>query len=91
MMVGAPGAGKTMLGQQIGFHHARQGEPTLYLTGYSETHDKLVAHNRPRPVRPSEEATADARAAQRPICHDGSGRVTEPWPPEADCDLLSTV
>ena len=46
LVVGAPGAGKTMLGQQIGFHRARRGEPVLYLTGYSETHDKLVAHNR---------------------------------------------
>jgi predicted ATP-dependent serine protease len=45
LVVGAPGAGKTMLAQQIGFHRARQGESVLYLTGYSETHDKLVAHN----------------------------------------------
>jgi circadian clock protein KaiC len=43
MVVGPPGAGKTMLAQQIAFHRARQGEAVLYLTGHSETHDKLVA------------------------------------------------
>jgi circadian clock protein KaiC len=46
MIIGAPGTGKTILAQQIAFHAAARGAPALYLTGYSETHDKLVAHNR---------------------------------------------
>jgi circadian clock protein KaiC len=45
LIVGPPGAGKTMLAQQVAFHRARRGEPVLYLTGYSETHDKLVTHS----------------------------------------------
>jgi circadian clock protein KaiC len=45
MVIGAPGTGKTVLAQQIAFHFASRGAPALYLTGYSETHDKLVAHN----------------------------------------------
>jgi circadian clock protein KaiC len=46
MVIGAPGSGKTMLGQQIAFHAASRGDPVLYLTGYSETHEKLLSHNR---------------------------------------------
>jgi circadian clock protein KaiC len=46
MVIGAPGTGKTVLGQQIAFHTAARGAAALYLTGYSETHDKLVSHNR---------------------------------------------
>lgn len=46
MVIGAPGTGKTVLAQQLAFHVASRGAPALYLTGYSETHDKLVAHNR---------------------------------------------
>jgi circadian clock protein KaiC len=46
MVIGAPGAGKTMLAQQIAFHVAKQNKSVLYLTGYSETHDKLLANNR---------------------------------------------
>lgn len=46
MVMGAPGAGKTMLAQQIAFHVARQHNRVLYLTGYSETHDKLLANSR---------------------------------------------
>jgi len=46
MVIGAPGSGKTILAQQIAFHAAARGEPTLVLTGYSETHDKLLAHSR---------------------------------------------
>ncbi len=45
MVIGAPGSGKTVLGQQIAFHAASRGAPVLYLTGYSETHEKLLAHN----------------------------------------------
>ena len=46
MVVGAPGTGKTMLAQQIMFHGVAGGTSALYLTGYSESHDKLVAHGR---------------------------------------------
>src|SRR5688572_28328901 len=46
MVVGPPGSGKTILAQQIAFRGAKRGEHALYLTGYSETHDKLLAHNR---------------------------------------------
>jgi circadian clock protein KaiC len=46
MVIGAPGTGKTILAQQVAFHAAERGAATLYLTGYSETHDKLLAHGR---------------------------------------------
>ena len=46
MVVGPPGSGKTILGQQIAFRAASRGEVALYFTGYSESHDKLLAHNR---------------------------------------------
>ena len=46
MVVGAPGTGKTTLAQQMAFHAASRGAATVYLTGYSETHAKLVAYGR---------------------------------------------
>lgn len=46
MVIGAPGTGKTVLAQQIAFHEASRGGRVLYLTGYSETHDKLLSHGR---------------------------------------------
>jgi circadian clock protein KaiC len=46
MVIGAPGTGKTMLAQQLAFHLAAGGQGTVYLTGYSETHDKLLLHTR---------------------------------------------
>lgn len=46
LVIGAPGAGKTVLAQQLASHLADQGRPTLYLTGYSEPHEKLIAHAR---------------------------------------------
>jgi circadian clock protein KaiC len=45
MVLGAPGTGKTILAQQLAFALAERGERILYLTGYSETHDKLIAHS----------------------------------------------
>jgi circadian clock protein KaiC len=45
MVIGAPGAGKTILAQQVAFEQARGGASVLYLTGYSETHDKLIAYD----------------------------------------------
>lgn len=44
-VIGAPGTGKTVLAQQLAFASARRGERVLFLTGYSETHDKLLAYN----------------------------------------------
>ena len=46
MVVGAPGTGKTLLAQQVTFHNAALGSNGLYLTGFSETHDKLLRHSR---------------------------------------------
>jgi circadian clock protein KaiC len=46
MVVGPPGAGKTILAQQVAFAAARRDEAVLYLTGYSETHEKLIGYNR---------------------------------------------
>ena len=47
MVIGTPGAGKTILAQQIAFRQARAGSNVLYLTGYSETHDKLIEYDEP--------------------------------------------
>jgi circadian clock protein KaiC len=44
MVIGAPGSGKTILALQIAFHQAARGARALYLTGYSETHDKLLSY-----------------------------------------------
>jgi circadian clock protein KaiC len=46
MLIGAPGTGKTILARQIAFQHASRGSTVLYLTGYPETHDKLLSHSR---------------------------------------------
>jgi circadian clock protein KaiC len=45
-IVGAPGAGKTILASQIMFHAARQGLQTLVLTAFSEGNDQYTAHLR---------------------------------------------
>lgn len=41
---GAPGAGKTILANQICFHHARTGSKALYVTLLAESHDRLLTH-----------------------------------------------
>lgn len=41
---GAPGAGKTILANQICFHHARTGNKALYVTLLAESHDRLLSH-----------------------------------------------
>jgi circadian clock protein KaiC len=46
LVVGVPGSGKTILAQQLAHHRATEGEQVLFLIGYSETQDKLIAHAR---------------------------------------------
>jgi len=41
---GSPGAGKTILANQICFHHARHGGRALYTTVLAESHDRLLQH-----------------------------------------------
>ncbi|HEY0479825.1 MAG TPA: ATPase domain-containing protein [Kofleriaceae bacterium] len=43
---GAPGSGKTILGNQICFHRAGQGDSTIYLTLLAESHTRMIAHLR---------------------------------------------
>src|ERR1700749_940279 len=40
---GAPGSGKTILGNQICFHRAARGESTIYITLLAESHTRLIA------------------------------------------------
>lgn len=46
IVVGAAGTGKTVLAQQIAFATAGRGETAIYCTGFAESHEKLVRHNR---------------------------------------------
>lgn len=41
---GTPGAGKTILANQLCFHRAAQGEQVLYVTLLAESHDRLMQH-----------------------------------------------
>jgi len=43
LLVGVPGAGKTILATQIAMHHARQGQRVLIFTALSESHDQMLA------------------------------------------------
>ncbi len=43
---GSPGAGKTILANQICFHRAGLGEHTVYITLLAEAHDRLLTHLR---------------------------------------------
>jgi circadian clock protein KaiC len=43
---GAPGSGKTILGNQICFHRAGQGDSTIYITLLAESHTRMIAHLR---------------------------------------------
>src|SRR3982750_374594 len=40
---GAPGSGKTILGNQICFHRASRGDSTIYITLLAESHTRLIA------------------------------------------------
>lgn len=44
ILAGGPGTGKTMLVQQLAFHHAAAGDTVLYLTTVSEPLHKLLRH-----------------------------------------------
>lgn len=44
LIVGAPGAGKTVLASQLLFNAARQGMKGLIFTAYSEGNDQYIAH-----------------------------------------------
>jgi circadian clock protein KaiC len=46
LILGPPGIGKTILGAQIAFHHARTGGRAVYLTVLTEPHDRLIDHLR---------------------------------------------
>jgi circadian clock protein KaiC len=43
-VTGEPGAGKTILGNQVCFHRVAQGERVVYITLLSETHTRMFAH-----------------------------------------------
>ncbi|WP_225414597.1 ATPase domain-containing protein [Stigmatella hybrida] len=44
MVMGLPGAGKTILANQVCFHHAQQGGRVLYVTLLAESHTELVSN-----------------------------------------------
>ena len=41
---GTPGAGKTILGNQVAYHHAAQGGQVLYVTLLAEMHARMLLH-----------------------------------------------
>src|SRR6266850_789230 len=41
---GEPGAGKTILGNQLCFNHAAAGNRAVYVTLLAETHDRMLQH-----------------------------------------------
>jgi circadian clock protein KaiC len=44
LVQGSPGAGKTVLANQMAFAHAREGGSVLYLTLLAESHSRLISH-----------------------------------------------
>ncbi len=44
MVAGGPGTGKTVLGNQVAFHHVAQGGRAVYLTLLSESHGRMMMH-----------------------------------------------
>ena len=47
LLTGQAGTGKTILANQLCFHHVAAGGRVVYLTMLAETHDRLLAHLRP--------------------------------------------
>ncbi len=46
MVLGMPGAGKTILGNQVCFHHVSQGGRALYVTLLAESHTRMISNLR---------------------------------------------
>jgi circadian clock protein KaiC len=44
MVLGMPGAGKTILGNQVCFHHVSQGGRALYVTLLAESHTRMIGN-----------------------------------------------
>ena len=44
LIMGPPGAGKTVLGNQLCFHHVSLGERAVYVTLLAETHARMLTH-----------------------------------------------
>jgi circadian clock protein KaiC len=44
MMLGMPGAGKTILGNQVCFHHVSTGGRALYVTLLAESHTRMIGN-----------------------------------------------
>ena len=44
MIVGTPGAGKTIMGNQICFNHVKQGSNAVFITLLAETHARMLGH-----------------------------------------------
>jgi circadian clock protein KaiC len=59
LILGSPGTGKTIMGNQISFHHVTQGGRVAYVTLLAETHARMLSHIRslsffdPEPVADS--------------------------------------
>src|SRR5690348_3544694 len=48
IVIGSPGTGKTILSNQIAFHHiASGGGRVVFLTVLTEAHDRMISHMRP--------------------------------------------
>ena len=46
VVAGTPGAGKTILGNQLCFHHVAGGGQALYVTALSESHGRMRSRGR---------------------------------------------
>lgn len=78
MVIGPPGTGKTILAQQIAFRAAARGEVALYFTGFSETHEKLLAHNRSLEFFETEAIGTDIQMASLPdLLEQGSDEALQ--------------
>src|SRR5215213_7498089 len=44
IIAGPPGAGKTILGNQLCFHHIASGERAIFMTLLTESHSRMLAH-----------------------------------------------
>jgi circadian clock protein KaiC len=44
MVAGGPGTGKTVLGNQVAFHHVAQGGRAVYVTLLAESHGRMMMH-----------------------------------------------